>query len=74
MVVNEIHGNVLMHMLSVTNNTHTHTHTHTQAELYIDGTMQVIKPKGRGMATLHCPALISEACPSITQSARVLLE
>ena len=30
MVVNEIHGNVLMCMLSVTYN------THTQAELYID--------------------------------------
>ena len=30
MVVNEIHGNVLMRMLSVTYN------THTQAELYID--------------------------------------
>ena len=38
MVVNEIHGNVLIRMLSVTYNTHTHTHTHThtQAELYID--------------------------------------
>ena len=34
MVVNGIHGNVLMRMLSVTYNTH--THTHTQAELYID--------------------------------------
>ena len=32
MVVNEIHGNVLMRMLSVTYN----THTHTKAELYID--------------------------------------
>ena len=30
MVINEIHGNVLMRMLSVTYN------THTQAELYID--------------------------------------
>ena len=32
MVFNEIHGNVLMRMLSVTDN------THTQAELYIDYT------------------------------------